>query len=525
MRANKAIYCLSSKNLETSRHLFQPPLYHNGVSWDEDFINSATNSSSLSWEPAAFTSFCSFGYLAGDLSPVEEVRRRPWMSSLEDTNVLLSDIPAHGRRWLEPTEIADQLKSLLTTEAKRVCEGVENVYILLSGGLDSRIIAGTIAGLVASGTMKRPPTAVTWGSENSRDVVYARFISEMLGFPWIHLTLGKEDLLRNVQLMGEQNGCATSPNHLHRMDWFSQFSNDVLVLAGSYGDSVGRSEFSGRIVLELDYLRPKNLFGLMGDSAFACGVERLEKELEAIRQRGEKRPKYAVCELEQQGNYMRGMIAHAMSILGRSCHLYQMFTAPEVYSFMWSIHPAARTDQVYTELLTQIDSRLARVPWARTNRSLAPRPIVRDTNATRSYHSYQDWIAGPLWDELTALADPGWLDGTGLFDGEQVNKFIANLSSGKLWRYGIKPHEALTWLASIRCLSTKLEENHKRVHSCPPQFEPVGKPPFVTDDRTSLRRQLSRLPIVQRTASRLRRSALRKVALRTYPISKTLSKD
>lgn len=525
MRADQGIIDLQT--LETNRHLFQQPLYYNGSDWDDDFISSTTTMSQpIKWEPAAFTSFCSFGYFAGDLTPVTGVTRRPWLSEVEDSAAALSDIPPHGRTWMEPGAIANELKSRLSTEAENACKDFDEIYILLSGGLDSRIVAGTMAGLVSQRVIKRPPTAVTWGSKNSRDVVYAKYISEMLGFPWVHLTLTERDVAKNIRLMADKVGAASSPTHLHRMDWFSQFENNVLVLAGSYGDSVGRSEFSGRIVLELDYLRPRNYFGLMRDEAFAQGADTLEQELERFKERAGDRPKYAVCELERQGHYMRGMIAHVMSIIGQSTNLYQMFTAPEVYSFMWSLHPAARTDQVYTELLTQIDPRLARVPWARTNRPLRGKALFHDATATRQYHQYMDWTAGPLWDELMGLIEPDWFHQTGLIDPERLNQILDDLSGGKLRHYGIRPHETIAWLASIRCLADKIEANvGKKVEPVVASNGSTSQIRTVTDDRTAIRRRLSRFPFVQRTASRLRRSTLRKASLRTYPISNKLSKD
>ena len=478
----------------------------------------------LEWEPAAFASFASFSYVAGDLSPIKGIKRQPWLSDIESDHVRLSDVIPHGYRWLEPSEIAAELKARLSAEAEEACREFDQIYVLLSGGLDSRIVAGTLSELVAQGKLDAPPTAVTWGTEDSRDVVYARYLAEILGFPWVHLPLTEKDHAKNIRLMSDENGVATSPTHLHRMDWFSQFGDDVLVLAGSYGDSLGRSEFSGRIVLELDFLRPKNLFGLMTDDAFATGVDGLEKEFAAIRDRANERPKYAICEMEQQAHYMRGMIAHAMSIIGRSCHLYQMFTSPEVYSFMWSLHPAARTDQVYTELLKQVDLRLARVPWARTNQPLESEPLFRDTNATLSYHRYMDWTVGSLWEELSNLVQPEWFEKTGMFDAERMSEFLTDLLAGELWRYGRKPHETLSWLASIRCLAEAVEaEPEKRIR--PAAIAKGARTQYGIDSRTSLRRKLSRLPFAQRTASRLRRSALRKVSLRTYPISNTLSKD
>ena len=58
----------------------------------------------------------------------------------------------------------------------------EEVYVLLSGGLDSRIAAGVLKYLCDNGELKSVPKAVSWGLEDSRDVVYAKGIAEKLNF-------------------------------------------------------------------------------------------------------------------------------------------------------------------------------------------------------------------------------------------------------------------------------------------------------------------------------------------------------
>src|SRR3989442_721563 len=90
-----------------------------------------------------------------------------------------------------------------------------------------------------------------------------------------------------------------------------------------------------------------------------------------------------------------------MSVINHFCSVYQMFTDPRVYSYMWSLHPSLCVDEVYAVLLGRLHPNLARLPWARTNRALRGRTegtrlrlnprggATRDARASRALRSHQ----------------------------------------------------------------------------------------------------------------------------------------
>ena len=109
---------------------------------------------------------------------------------------------------------------------------------------------------------------MTWGRSGSHDVEIVKVVAEKLNSSWTHLDLGPDNLVQNIDDVASQLGALVSPIYLYRMMWFRDLPAGALVLGGSYGDSVGRAEFSGRTVLELLPYQSSNLFGLLNPLAF-----------------------------------------------------------------------------------------------------------------------------------------------------------------------------------------------------------------------------------------------------------------
>ena len=454
--------------LESSLHLFQPPLYRGAQgTWKKSFVDTLYDCpSKLTWDISAILPILSFGYPCGDRTLVNEIRRRPWLSSIgPDNEPYFENIPKHGRLWLSPSEIADTLLELLCEEAIEVCRNKREIYILLSGGLDSRVVAGVLARLRDGGDIDVAPIGVTWGSEDSRDVYYGRMAAEILGFKWLHLKIGPEHLEENIEKGAISIACLASPAHLHRMQWFENASKDALVLAASYGDSVGRAEFSGCHLLELNYLKPVDIYGLLNKDVFESAYNELTGDLKRLHQRSLGEPKYVQCEHERQGHYMRNMMGHIMSIINNYCSVYQMFTHPKVYSFMWSVHPALRDNRIYSSLLEKLDARLARMPWARTNRALCGRTIGDKSGLRKKFAQYQYWTGSVLFDRIKQYVDPKWYEDTGIFNGDRISRLTEEVyrTRDKESAYGSFPCEKWLWLASFRLMAEYLEDKGKSV--------------------------------------------------------------
>lgn len=501
--------------MNDSNFLFQMPMYQSQEgSWSSDFLDTASSFSGLTWDPGALLSIVSFGYVCGDKTLFQEVRRQPWLSALgKDGQVELAMVPEHGFKKRSPKQIASELLSLLEDEAELACENIENIYVLVSGGMDSRIVAGVVKRLKKQGRVLGDIHAVTWGRSGSRDVEIGRAVAAKLGLNWQHLELTPQHLMANIDTVAEELGGLVSPIHLHRMNWFRRLSCNGIVLAGSYGDSVGRAEFSGRSVLELIPYKFRNPDSVLMPDVAAAGSEIIEAEMIRYRRRFDNRPEYAIRECEQQLHYMRGLIGHAMSVISSKCSLYQMFSAPEVYSYIWSIHPAFRTDEPYKELLDLLGGGINSLPWARTNRPLNGRPGVKIKSSVNQYHDYPKWMEQIL-EQVDIDAHIDWLAGTGIFCQKGVVKLVEKFRGTTSSEIRQRGSSFLSWTFALRGLAKAL----------PPvtPFESVRnvgtKGKAATNEEVSrLRRFFRKFPFFLSLVRKFRKWIKKREALKEYP--------
>lgn len=508
---------------ETSTSLFQQPIYKgDSGGWGRDIFQVALAQSNLTWDLSTVLSSLCYGYPFGNRTIFQEVRRAPWLSEINsDGSIAESLIPPHGRVWRTPKQIAEELLERLSEEARKVLAVREEVYLLLSGGLDSRIVGGILRHLRKTGKLDGNIIALTWGKKDSRDVYYARECANLLGFDWRHVPMDQQHLNENVNLAAVALGAAVSPVHLHRMNWFeTNVSSEAIVVAGSYGDSVGRSEFSGRTVLELLPLRPFNYAGLIKSEAAAKAQLGLQSDLQDIRSRAGLQPEYVHREHERQCHYMRGLIATAMSVINRYCATYQMFTDIDVYSYMWSIHPSARTDVVYAELLDLLGKDISLIPWARTNRSIRGDKSRRVQQLSAAFHDYYHWVTEHARTECDRLGESdfyGAFERAGFFEMDKLKQFFRRMmnSDRDPNLRTTRAYTSLAWLMSM----AKLDENlHRSIRTPNIKYDTGnGQTQFSQNGRTTIRAFLSGIPVLRRAASRVRRWYLRKSAMRKYP--------
>lgn len=510
---------LPMNNLETSQHLFQKPKYSLGDGkWSESFLEIAGSSTSLSWDPAAFLSFVTFGYVCGDHTLVKEVRRQPWLSDIEPSGaVRLGSVPDHGFLKRSPEMVANELLVRLEDEAEQACQGFSDVFVLLSGGLDSRIVAGVVKRLLDKERIKANVHAISWGQNGSRDVNIGKHVAEKLGFSWTHLELTQEHLNQNVTHSAYELGALISPVHLHRMMWFRDFDHgNGIVLAGSYGDSVGRAEFSGRTVLELLPFRFQNQHGLLRASVVSDGKEAIAVDMREYRERIGNRPEYGARECEHQAHYMRGMIAQTMSVIDspNACRLYQMFSAPEVFNYVWSIHPSFRTNEPYARILSVLGGGLDEIPWARTNRPLKGKSRIRIKSTVNQYHNYPQWLCA-IVDGVDVHDHSDWLESTGLFQPSAVLDLFRELKATQ--SSGIKQSATgvLAWTLAFRKMADAIQ--------------PLAPPPYQSDlsdvglgevklhEVSSIRRYFREIPAVLSTVRRFRKWVKNREAIQKYP--------
>ena len=497
--------------MESSNHLFQKPKYSlSDGSWSDDFLKVASSSPSLTWDPAALLSYVSFGYVCGDKTLVKEVRRQPWLSDCGGNEVHLSDVPQHGFRKQSSREIADEMIRQLENEAELACRGKDNVYVLTSGGLDSRIVAGIVKRLKDQHRIKGNVHSVTWGRTGSRDVAIGKAVADSLGFQWTHLDLTSSHFYENLTNATTELAALVSPIHLHRMVWFRSLPAGDIVLAGSYGDSVGRAEFSGRTVLELLPFQFSNSFDLLKANVAAAGQEAIQAEMKRYRQRFSDRPEYAIRECEQQCHYMRGMIAQTMSVIANECSVYQMFTDPKLFGYVWSVHPSFRTDEPYAMILEQLGYNLESLPWARTNRTLSGVAGIKIDSSVKEYHDYGGWMADYL-NQIGIESHVNWLESTGLFNGNSIVNLANLLQNSQSSGLRQRASGLLAWTFSLKRFADRINVNL-----------PVLKLSTVTEHNASApvsaaRRYLREIPLVLAMARKARKWRKRREAIRKFP--------
>jgi hypothetical protein len=499
--------------------LYQPVRYRaSDGSWHADFLEAAGRSGApLHWDASAVASILSYGYACGDRTLLREISRQPWLSQIDaQGEPSLLEIPPHGRAAPSPDAIAQGMRDRLLEEVVSACQGRRHVYVLLSGGLDSRIAAGVLAQGIEAGRIQAEVTAVTWGLPDCRDVAYAKAAAGLLGFGWQHVELAPEHLLENIETCAAELGSLICPIHLHRMKWFHGAPREAVVFNASYGDSIGRAEFSQQHLLEMEFLQAPYPGPLMHPGAYRLGAPGLRADLDVLRRRSLGQPKYAVCELEGQGHYMRGLIAHAMNVLNRHCTLCQVFTSPGVYGYLWSIHPSLRTDRPYADVLERLRPGLARLPWARTNRAMRGATVGADERLRPDYHDYYGWIAGPLRDRLSDGLDVNWLAATGLFARGALEELRQGIGQRAHGDFGA---QRLLWLLSLQKLGQSIEKTGVQI--VPAEIEADGPPPPPASLRVRLgqwaRGSKSAVRAYRRLIKPARRYFLRRRALRLYP--------
>src|SRR5690606_29984091 len=100
---------------------------------------------------------------------------------------------------------------------------------------------------------------------------------------------------------------------------------------------------------------------------------------------------YQKFEQDQQLHYMRRMLNPCMGIINKERPLYQVFTSPEVYSFVWSLSPDLRNDEVYKVMFQRYAPQLLEIPWARTG-LIYPHTMGTPDSFKKDHHDYGKMI-------------------------------------------------------------------------------------------------------------------------------------
>jgi hypothetical protein len=388
-------------------------------------------------------------YFFGDRTIVDDIYQTPWLSRIED-GTWKSSLLSNTKTEIKSEKMfMRKFLCLIENEIKSYIGESKNVGILLSGGMDSRIVAAIVNKLNIEHKMSINVTALTWGIDNSRDVIYSKKIADMYDWKFIHHEITPETLYRNISITAE-NGCEYSPVHLHNMHEVSNQENIDLILAGSFGDSIGRAEYSGKHASELKSIggNIQNKFQLLNNRLYSKYFKFIDGDLNMYYDKYPEHTKQSQFELERQIHYMRKELNSCMSIIDNKIPLYQVFTSPETYNVVFNTDYKYRTDNLYYLLLEHVDKELLTIPWARTGKPYLYEGDYQVDNYAKNYHNYGKWIKEDLSKEIEKKILNGNLESLNIFNISAIKnmmKYNKKYGTNSLNR----ADELLIWLASL----------------------------------------------------------------------------
>lgn len=404
-------------------------------------------------------------FMFADRTIFQDIKRAPWMGKYEAEKSSWSfhDIPEHGLKHdLSETDIADKLFSLLCEEVRLYVKNCRNVGILLSGGMDSRIVAGVLHHLIDTREVSIDSvTAYTWGVDDCRDVVYSKRIADLYGWQWKHYRVDADNLWENCKIAGER-GCEHTGLHLHAIPQISQnIKSEVdVMLAGSYGDSVGRAEYSGKHVTDLEPVHQKmrNPSCLLKSEVYDQIKDRWKEDIDTYHKLFPREQMYQQYELDYQIHYMRRMLNPCMELINEEVEMHQVFTHPDVFGFMWGLNPKLRNDNIYQLLLDRHSPDLLSIPWARTGLRYPLREGEPD-HFKKRHHKYSKYMHENLIDRIESRLLSHQSIQNGIFNQQTVKEIIELLKKKK--QYNFDYLEKISWLISYTYLCDKFNIAHQ----------------------------------------------------------------
>jgi hypothetical protein len=431
-----------------------------GYSRFEDAFSDLTIEPEI--DPVAIIEVLSKNYMLGDRTLIKGIFRSPWMAKPCENDVTWKycDLPVHGLNKRPVGKIAEELYLLLRDEVCSYVKNYKNIGLLLSGGMDSRIVAGVLYDLICEEEVTiESVTALTWGEPGSRDVVYAELIAKLFNWRWKHYRIGTEDLWDNFRIAGER-GCEYTGFHLHAIPQIASETNIDMMLAGSYGDSIGRGEYSGRHLTKLkpitDGINSRNSAFLIKEDVFREFSKLCNQDVSRYHELFPREKVYQQNELDYQLHYMRRMLNPCLEVLNEVTPVRQVFTSPQVFSYMWSIHPRVRNDEIYKYLLQKLPEKLRKIPWARNGLSFGAK-IGEGDLYTKKHHKYPELVQQDLINQIEQrlLNHVGFRES--IFNMDSMNQIIKLIK--KKPGYNFDFLEKLSWLLSFTYFQDRFDLN------------------------------------------------------------------
>ena len=418
-----------------------------GKSFDET-LNSFPSEKCI--DVRSIIQFLNHYYFLGDRTLIEGLSKSPWLSKPEgDKDWLSAKLPEHGTKFLTTEHAAATLYEKLRKEILNYIKGQKTIGILLSGGMDSRLVAMLLADIRKHDRKDISIVAITWGMDNSRDKVYAEQIANKFSWEFLHFELSA-DMLKEAIYETTLAGCEFSPVHVHAMHKIRDTEGLDCILAGSYGDSIGRAEYSKKHVKELKSLNKPiiNWFNLLNRKVVKEFDDALSIDVQHYRREFPRNAEYEYCEVERQCHYMRRMLNPCMGIINQKIPVYQVFTAPEVFGFMWSLSPDIRNDDIYLRLFEMFNPSMLEIPWARTGLAYGDEDGVPD-DFLGNHSEYGKWIRNELRSYVVQTCNDECIRSLNVFNSQAIRSLSKHFHKMASGQKASKLEQFLVWICSV----------------------------------------------------------------------------
>ncbi len=424
-------------------------------SFSEAILNKKNNEIDV----VALIEFVNRFYFFGDRTLFKDLQKTPWLAqpNTKQTGWDYAVVDDNEIKISSEEEFAKAFINRIENEIVNYIGKSARTGILLTGGMDSRVVAALVHKLNKEKRINTSVVAYTWGMPLSRDVVYAKRIADKYAWEFKSFELSAEILKQNIRATA-QEGCEFSPIHLHGVLEIAKQNDIDVILAGSFGDSIGRAEYSGTHASQLKSLGEDivNKFGFLDQSVFNQNLSFVKNDLLHYASLFPRQQAYSNFEIEHMAHYMRRELNPCMTLIDREIPLFQVFSSPEVYNLVLNVPLLYRNDKLYYNVLTTVDRDLLQIPWARTGKLYLDETGEEDTTHTKDYHDYAKWIRQDLSLYLEKLIFNGNLEKLQVFNmpiirfAFQFNKRFHSKGTNRI-------DELMVWLASLSLLLDEVE--------------------------------------------------------------------
>lgn len=178
------------------------------------------------------------GYFQTDWTLYKNVKTIPpdsltaWDEEGFRTKKLWTVLPSQERWETSWDDLVDEMYAITRQVIADILKTQSTWILPLSSGLDSRLIAGVVADVGAN------VYTYSWGDANNNDVIFSQEIAKTLGFPWKHVPLPRDFLVKYTPQWSDWFGRAMHFQGMYLMSFLDQLQGEPAapMLNGFIGD-------------------------------------------------------------------------------------------------------------------------------------------------------------------------------------------------------------------------------------------------------------------------------------------------